>query len=149
MLDTPRIFPPKKFYLVVWLLTGVLAVFGVIMSPASSIIFWVWLAIAVISVRQVWTTRWVQIDREGIRVRNIVQVGREIRWDAVSKIEEREIPVRKERSFNLIKVTGEMTSRPGRLTTITVDSDTVGFDELTRIVRAHVGNAGPGVANGR
>lgn len=139
MPDQPRTFPPKMFFLVIWVLTLALALYGVVVSPKPSLIFWIWLAVTLVALRQIWTMRWVQVDAEAIRVRNIAQRGRELRWENVSKIEEQEIAVRKEKSFRIVKVTGEMASRPGRPTTIVVDSDTVGFDVLLEIIRTSVG----------
>lgn len=127
------------FFLVIWTLTFALGVYGVIVSPKPSLIFWVWLAIALVASRQIWTMRWVQVDDEAIRVRNIAQRGRELRWEDITKIEEREIAVRKEKSFCIVKVTGEMAWRPGKPTTIVVDSDTVGFDVLLELIRSRVG----------
>ena len=139
MPEESRIFPPRMFYLVVWILTLLLALFGSIVSPKPSTIFWVWAGIALIALRQVWVTRWVQVDEEGIRVRNIAQRGRELRWEAISDVQEREVPVRKDRPFRIAKLKGQMESRPGRETTIVIDSDTAGFDALIEIVREKTG----------
>ena len=135
MAEEPRTFPPKMFYLVIWIVTFVMAVCGIFFAPKSSIMVWIWAGVALIALRQVWVTRWVQIDRGGIRVRNIAQRGRELQWEAVEEIQEKEVAVRTGKPFRLVKIVGEMSVRPGRRTTITIDSDTVGFDVLLALIR--------------
>ncbi|MCB0714030.1 MAG: hypothetical protein KDD67_17025 [Ignavibacteriae bacterium] len=135
ILEEPRTFPPKMSFLVVWIITFVFGVFGMIVADAWSGAFWLWTVVALVSLRQVWVTRWVQVDSKGIRVRNIAQRGRELFWEDVSDIDEREIPVRKSKSFFVLKVQGETKYRPGKTTTITIDSDIVGFETLREIVQ--------------
>ncbi|MGE3801370.1 MAG: hypothetical protein AB7H80_10145 [Candidatus Kapaibacterium sp.] len=135
ILEEPQTFPPKMSFLVVWIITLGFGVFGMIVADAWSAAFWLWTVVALVSLRQVWVTRWVQVDNRGIRVRNIAQRGRELYWEDVSDVDEREIPVRKSKSFFVLKVQGETKYRPGKTTTITIDSDIVGFETLREIVQ--------------
>lgn len=130
-------FPPKKFYLVLWILTFVIGIFGAAVASKPSFIFLIWIGVVLVALRQIWVTRWVQTDAEGIRVRNIAQRGRELRWEHITDVEERDISVRNKKSFSMVKITGHMPSRPGRPTTIVVDSDTVNFEMLRNIIRVN------------
>ncbi len=139
ILEEPRTFPPKTFFLAVWFVTLGFGVFGMVVAETWSIPFLVWTAVTIVAFRQIWTTRWVQVDREGIRVRNLAQRGREMNWSDITDLNEREIPVRKGKFFVVMKLTGEMKHQPGRRTTIVVDSDTDGFEVLREVIRGMVG----------
>lgn len=130
-------FPPKKFYLILWILTFVIGVFGAAVAPKPSFIFLIWIGVVLVAFRQVWVTRWVQTDAEAIRVRNIAHRGRELRWEHITKVEERDISIRSKKSFSMIKITGHMPSRPDRPTTIVLDSDTADFEMLRNVIRAN------------
>lgn len=138
VLEEPRTFAPKKFFLVIWLCTLVLAGLGMYVADWFSVPFWIWMIVAATCVRQIWVTRWVQVDTEGIRVRNILGRGRELLWDSITEVDDRVIPIRKENGFTVMKLSGEMQQRPGRVTTITVDSDIAGFDALRKIIMSAV-----------
>lgn len=131
VLDEPRSFPPKAFYLIVWLATLVFVLVGAFVSRAGSIGFWIWIGIGLVSLRQLWAMKWIRLDMAGIRVRNLFGVSREMTWQNIGRVEDRDIPIRKDRSFSLLTIRGTIS---GKEESITVDSDTVGFDVLRQLV---------------
>ena len=144
-LEEAQTFPPKVYFLVVWVLTFLFALFGVVVSVAWSVAFWIWIVIMGVSFRQIWTTRWIRIDEEGIRSRNFALQGKELSWNAISDVDEREIPVRKDRAFYVLKISGTTEALSDKETTITIDSDTVGFDILRDVIQNVVGSTSSNV----
>ncbi|MCE2502688.1 MAG: hypothetical protein J4G05_01320 [Chlorobi bacterium] len=134
-LEESRTFPPKMYLLVVWIVTSLFALFGIIVSAAWSIAFWIWTAVLLVSLRQVWATHWIQVDQKGIRVRNLLFHRKEVEWDTITDVNEREIPVRKNKSFFVLKISGEMNVRSSKETTIMIDSDIAGFDILRELIQ--------------
>ena len=137
-LREPQTFPPKMSFLIIWVITFLFGVFGMIVAETWSSIFWVWTVVALISFRQIWVMNWVQVDDLGIRVRNFAQRGKELDWSGVADLDEQEVPVRKGNPFVIIKLRGVSSHHPDRETTIAIDSDTVGFDLLREFVQAKV-----------
>jgi hypothetical protein len=133
-----KTFAPKLYYLIVWVLTFLLGLFGVVVSEVFSVAFWVWLVVAIVAIRQIWVTRWVTISDDTIRVRNVVGVEAATEWSSVISWSEREIPVRRERLFIIVKLTGANVKRPDKKLTITVDSDTHEFDTVRALIRESV-----------
>jgi len=134
-LEESRTFPPKMYLLVVWIVTSLFALFGIIVSAAWSIAFWIWTAVLLVSLRQVWATHWIQVDQKGIRVRNLLFHRKEVEWEKITDVNEREIPVRKNKSFFVLKISGEMNVRSSKETTIMIDSDIAGFDILRELIQ--------------
>lgn len=134
-LDTPRVFPPKMFYLIVWLATLALSMYGMLATPEENIAGYIWLIISAVAAWQVWTTRWVQIDSEGIRVRNILHRGRALQWSQVSRFHEEEVRLNKG-TYVLIRLSNEGSGEPPlRPTKITITSDQIGFDTLRELIK--------------
>lgn len=134
VLQEPRIFPPKRFLLIVWIVTLLLAVYGLIATPGEEMVIYVWLIIAVIAFWQVWTLRWVEVDNEAIRVRNIFQRGRELRWEEVTRFHEEEVRLNKG-SYVLLLLSNEGAKDQQRPIKISLTSDQVGFETLREIIR--------------
>lgn len=135
ILDTPRVFPPKMFYLVVWLATLALSMYGMLVTPSENLAIYVWLIISAVAAWQVWTTRWVQIDSEGIRVRNILHRGRELQWGEIRRFHEEEVRLNKG-AYVLIRLSNENAGEPAlRPTKITITSDQIGFDSLRELIK--------------
>ncbi len=134
-LDTPRVFPPKMFYLVVWLATLALSAYGLLVTPSENLAIYVWLIICGVASWQVWTTRWVQVDEEGIRVRNILHRGRELQWEMITRCHEEEVRLNKG-TYVLIRLSNEVPGEPlPRPTKITITSDQIGFETLRELIR--------------
>lgn len=134
VLNEPRTFPPNRLLLVVWGVTLLMALFGLITVPLLEPALLFWVAIAVIAFWQVWTTRWVQMDEEGIRTRNIFQRGRQLRWEEITEFREEELPLQK-RSYTTIRISNRVPEGSALLTRISITSDQVGFETLRTIVR--------------
>lgn len=134
-LDTPRVFPPKMFYLIVWLATLGLSMYGMVATPGDNIAVYIWLIIAAVAAWQVWTTRWVQIDSDGVRVRNILHRGRQLDWRQISRFHEEEVRLNKG-TYVLIRLSNEGANEtPLRPTRITITSDQIGFDTLRELIK--------------
>jgi hypothetical protein len=133
MLAEPRTFPPKRFLLIVWIITLVVALYGIVATLGNGRVSIVWLAISIIGFWQLWTIRWVQVDNEGIRIRNIFQRGRELRWDQITRFHEEEVRLNKG-AYSLMRLSNEGAGAP-RPTRIDITSDQIGFDILRDIVR--------------
>lgn len=131
--EEPQTFGPKGVFLGVWILTLVVGLSGLVIALVNGAPAWFWILAIVIGVRQLWVTRWVQVDRDGVRTRNIFGRGRSLPWEGVSDVQEKTFPLRKERFFALIKVIGTSDHRPGE-TTIEIDSDTNGYDLLRGMI---------------
>jgi len=141
-LETPRVFPPKMFYLVVWLATLALAAYGMLVTPSENIAIYVWLIIAGVASWQVWTTRWVVIDNDGLRVHNIFHRGRDLPWNSITRCHEEEVRLNKG-TYVLIRLSNEgsigSATRPTR---ITITSDQIGFDALRALVKEGIAATG-------
>ena len=133
ILAEPRTFPPKRFLLIVWIITLVVALYGLVVTLGNGRVSIVWLAISVIGFWQLWTLRWVQVDSEGIRIRNIFQRGRALRWDQITRFHEEEVRLNKG-AYALLRISNEGAGTP-RPTRIDITSDQIGFDTLRDIVR--------------
>jgi len=134
ILEEPRTFPPKRFLLIVWIITIVVALYGIIATIGNGRISIIWLVISVVAFWQLWTIRWVQVDNEAIRIRNIFQRGRELRWDAITRFHEEEVHLNKG-SYSLLRLSNEGGADISRPTRIDITSDQIGFDMLRDIVR--------------
>lgn len=168
VLDEPRTFPPKIFFLIVWIGTLLFALFGVAVSRPFSVPFWIWLLVTLVAVRQIWRTQWTRLDRDGMTVRNIFGWKRSLRWTSITRVDLKRIGVRRQGSFSLTSMfnggrtqegtTPEMPRRSsafsiltvegvrdgaddGKTTRLVIDSDTVGFETLGELVQGAV----PGV----
>jgi len=138
VLDQPRIFPPKRIYIAIWGVTLVVALFGLIVTPYDGrIVVYLWLVVAGAAFWQLWTLYWIQVDGEGIRIRNLAQRGRALRWEEITRFHEEEVRLHKG-EYVLLVLSNEPTEAGHRPTKITITSDQIGFDTLRDIVRAAV-----------
>ncbi len=134
ILEEPRTFSPKGFFVAVWLLTAAVGAVGLIVAILSGAIYWFWIVVLLIGLRQLWVTRWVQVDTEGIRTRNVFGRGRSLPWEGVGDVDEQTFALRKEKFFGVLKLTGTSDVRRGMTETIQFDSDLQGYDLLKDIV---------------
>ena len=138
VLEHPRIFPPKRLLLGVWGGTLLLAVYGMFAAyGGEGGAFYVWIGIGFIALWQIWSLRWVQVDSEGIRYKNIFQRGRELRWVEITECREEEVRLSRHPYIvvHLSNEKGEGITRPTR---INLTNDQVGFETLRTIVREAV-----------
>lgn len=135
LLDEPRTFAPRGLFLFIWVGTAIVSLAGLVISAISGIVPWIWIVTLAVSLRQLWVTRHVQVDAEGIRTRNLFGRGRAIDWSEVDEVEDREVPLRSGRFFGILKIRGIAAAGPGRPTVIELDSDIRGFEVLRDIVR--------------
>jgi hypothetical protein len=140
VLDKPQTFPPKMFYPIVWMVTLALALYGLIFTPDPGPALFIWLAIGVVAVWQIWTIRWVQVDAEGIRIRNILQRGRELHWKEITTFHEEDVALNK-RVYSIIDISNALPPDARRAIRIRITSDQVGFDALREIIREAVPKA--------
>ena len=134
ILDSPQTYAPKGFFLGVWVVTTVMGLAGLALAIVSGAAWWFWTVILLLGLRQLWVTRWVQVDREGIRTRNVFGRGRSLTWEGLTDVDERTFPIRKEKFFSVITLRGTSDVRTGKDDTIKVDSDINGFDILRQII---------------
>lgn len=132
--DQEQKFPPKGFFLVVWVLTLLFTIAGLVVSAPGSVPFWIWIVLTAVALRQIWSMNWIMLSHEGIRSRNLFQYGKQMSWSDITSIDEREIPVRKDRSFYVMKIFGQGSN--GREERIMIDSDIVGYQHIQEIVRS-------------
>lgn len=135
VLSEPRTFPPKKFLLVVWLATLAVAFYGLFVTAmlrAWTIV--AWSAITFVSFWQLWGIRWIQVDSEGIRMRNMFRRGRELRWDEVTEYREEEVRL-SGKPYVIVHLSNRGTEGIVRVVRIQITNDQVGFDLLREIVR--------------
>lgn len=133
-LTEPRTYAPKGFFLGVWVVTTAIGIAGLLIALLAGASWWFWVVVLLIGLRQLWVTRWVQVDSEGIRTRNIFGRGRSLPWQGVTAVDEKTFPMRKEKFFSIISLEGTSDLRGGTKETIRVDSDINGFDTLRRII---------------
>jgi Bacterial PH domain len=136
ILEQPIVFPPKRFLLIVWVLTLSFAIYGFIATPHTRGAIYVWIVIGGVAIWQLWTLRWVQVDRDGIRTRNIFQRGRGLRWEEVTRFHEEEVHLNKG-TYAVLFLSNE-GSAGGRRTKISLTNDQVDFNSLREIVRESV-----------
>jgi hypothetical protein len=136
VLDEPRTFPPKMFYLIIWMVTLAFAVYGIIATPYGGALA-IWSTIGAIAIWQLWTLRWVQVDNEGIRIRNIARRGRELHWEQITVFREENITFNR-RVYSIIDLSNEGLEGVTRPTRIRLTSDQTGFDTLQKIVHEAV-----------
>jgi len=134
ILEEPRTFPPKRFLLIIWMATFAIAIYGLIATPFSDVAIFVWLAIGAIAFWQIWTLRWVQVDNEGIRVRNIFQRGRKLQWREVSRFHEEEVRLNKG-VYTVLLLSNENSAGENRPTRIKLTDDQSDFQMLREIIR--------------
>ena len=134
ILEHPQTYAPKGFFLVVWVITALMGLGGLVLALVSDAAWWFWALILLLGLRQLWVTRWVQVDREGIRTRNIFGRGRSLTWEGLTDVDEQTFPIRKEKFFSVITLRCIPDVRAGKEDTIRVDSDITGFDVLRQII---------------
>ncbi len=137
VLEEPRTFPPKKFLLIIWGTTLVISLAGIISSSGVEIVLYIWLVIAGVAFWQIWTLRWVQVDNEGIRMRNVFHRGRELQWEEVKEFHEEEVRL-SGRSFYVVHLSNKQSEADKRITKIQLTSDLIGFETLRTIIREAV-----------
>ena len=135
ILDEARIFPPKRFLLIVWSITLLIAIYGSIATPGSRGALYVWITIGAVAFWQLWTLRWVEVDQEGIRIRNIFRQGRGLRWEEITRFHEEEVRLNKGTYAAILLSNEGNTDRP---TKISLTNDQQDFSTLREIVREAV-----------
>lgn len=135
ILEEPRTFPPKKVLLFTWGTTLLIALFGIAATPRIGASLMVWSIVALIAFWQFWVLRWVQVDAEGIRMRNLFQRGRALRWDEITEFREEEVRLSKH-PYIVLHLSNE--GGDGPTTRINLTNDQVGFETLRTIVREAV-----------
>src|SRR5438270_205394 len=122
VLGESRTFPPKIFYLLVWLATLVLTLYGIFATPDPGPILFVWIGVAAVAVWQLWTIYWVRIDGEGIRVNNILQRTWRLRWDEITTFHEEDIKLNK-RVYSIVDLSNKPPEGKSSGTNIRLTSD--------------------------
>ncbi|MEO5931671.1 MAG: PH domain-containing protein [Candidatus Kapaibacterium sp.] len=145
ILQTPLTFPPKRFLLIVWVATLVVSLYGFTVTLIGGEVVYVWMGIGIVAVWQLWTIRWVQVDNEGIRVKNVFQRGRELRWEEVTRVHEEEVRLNKG-AYAILRLANSGTTAGRRAVKIDITSDLKGFDALRDIVHQAVPKDIPGEA---
>jgi hypothetical protein len=133
VLQHARIFPPKPFLVAVWIGTLGIAIYGVIVTPAYNGPLLMWSVIAGVALWQLLALRWVQLDNEGIRMRNILQRGRELRWEEITEFREEE--VRLSKHPYVVLHLSNMAEGTSPVTRMKLTSDQVEFETLRTIIR--------------
>lgn len=136
ILEEPRMFGPRKFLMVVWALTLVVALYGLIGTEGSTPALYVWIVVFLVAFWQIWLVRWVQVDADGIRYRNVFQRGRELRWDDITDYREEE--VRLSKHPYVVLHLSNASSGTRRAVRMKLTNDQVGFETLRTIVREAV-----------
>lgn len=142
VLEEAHTFPPRTFLLVVWIVTFLFAIFGIIATPGWTVAIYLWSVISVVALWQLWTLRWVQLDNNGIRVQNIFHRARTLRWEEITAFHEQEVQLNKG-SYTVLRLSNNGTEGIQRITTITLTNDQVNFTYLREIVRAAVPKSDP------
>ena len=114
--------------------TLAIALYGLIATPGTKGAMYVWLVIGAVAFWQIWTLRWVQVDNEAIRVRNIFRRGRELRWSEVRRFHEEEVRLNKG-IYTVILLSNEPSSGSKRPVRIKLTDDQIDFQTLRDIVR--------------
>jgi hypothetical protein len=136
ILDQPRVFGPRKFLVVIWGLTLVVALYGLVETLNAGPALYVWIVVFVVSFWQIWLVRWVQVDADGIRYRNVFQRGRELRWEEITDYREEEVRLSKHPYIAIhLSNASSGADTPVRMK---LTNDQVGFETLRTIVREAV-----------
>jgi hypothetical protein len=142
VLSEPRTFPPRKFLIFVWGVTLALALYGLIVSVGHGGVIAVWLTIGAIAVWQIWVLRWVQVDVDGIRHRNVFGRGRELKWDEIREYREEEVRLSKH-PYVVLHLSNRSAPDERGATRMKLTNDQVGFETLRTIVREAVPKEDP------
>jgi small-conductance mechanosensitive channel len=140
ILDEPRMFGPRKFLVAIWTTTLVVALYGLVETFNTAAAQYVWIVIFLVSFWQIWLIRWVQVDADGIRYRNIFQRGRELRWEEITDYREEEVRLSKH-PYVVLHLSNASGTTP-RPTHMKLTNDQVGFETLRTIVREAVPKKG-------
>ena len=136
ILEEPRMFGPRKFLVVIWALTLAIALYGLVETVNTGPALYVWIVVFLVSLWQIWLVRWVQVDAEGIRYRNVFHRGRELRWDEITDYHEEE--VRLSKHPYIVLHLSNASSGAVRPVKMKLTNDQVGFETLRTIVREAV-----------
>lgn len=145
VLEESRIFPPKKTLLVIWGVTLLFSVFGIVVTPIAPgltigpLSFWI--AVFLISLWQLSGVHWVQVDNDGVRYKNVFQRGRELRWDDVTEFREEEFSlapsrIRNRQPYVVLHLSNRGKEGVIRPTKMQITNDQLEFETLRTIVRA-------------
>lgn len=137
VLEEPRVFPPRKLLLGIWAVTLLLALYGIIVSAAIGAAMYVWLVIGGVSFWQLWILRWVHVDADGIRYRNLFQQGRALRWVDITAYREEEVRLSKH-PYVVLHISDQKSDEDKSATRMKLTNDQVGFETLRTIVREAV-----------
>lgn len=138
ILEEPRMFGPRKFLVVIWFVTLAIAIYGLLETYNAGPALYVWIVVFIVAFWQVWLVRWVQVDADGIRYRNVFRRGRELHWDDITDYHEEEVRLSKH-PYVVLHLSNAGTAQ--RATRIKLTNDQVGFETLRTIVREAVPKA--------
>lgn len=133
-LDEPQIYPPRRFLMIVWIITFLVAIYGIIATPGFTVAIYAWSVISVVAVWQLWTLRWVELNNDSIRTRNIFRHACSLRWDEVTEFKEEEVRLNKG-TYTVLRLSNEGTAGVTKPTKIALTNDQQNFTQLRDIVR--------------
>jgi hypothetical protein len=136
ILEEPRTFGPRKFLMVIWALTLAVALYGLVETIGSAPALYVWIVVFIVAFWQIWLVRWVQVDSEGIRYRNVFQRGRELRWEEITDYREEEVRLSKH-PYIVLHLSNASSGTPPTVR-MKLTNDQIGFETLRTIVREAV-----------
>jgi hypothetical protein len=136
ILDEPRVFGPRRFLVTIWTVTLFIALYGLVASFNVGPAQYVWTGVFIVSLWQIWLVRWVQVDSDGIRYRNVFQRGRALRWEEITDYREEEVRLSKH-PYIVLHLSNASSGAP-RPTRMKLTNDQIGFETLRTIVREAV-----------
>jgi len=127
-------FPPKIFYVIIWVLTFIITVCILIFTEPN---FWsnlVYGLFSLAAIYQLWQVIWVKFDDNKITVTNIFGMKTVADWNTLSSYKLEEIHLRKN-NFQILKLFSNLNNTKN---IIKITSDQVGFDTLLTVVKSRL-----------
>lgn len=138
-LEQAHTFPPRRFLLFVWITTLLFAIAGLIATPGYTVAIYTWSVITIIAVWQLWTLRWIQLDRQGVSARNIFRHAQLLRWEEITEFKEQEVQLNRG-TYSVVRLSNHGAHPAGtRATRITLTNDQSEFVRLRDMLRAELG----------
>ncbi|MBS1912795.1 MAG: hypothetical protein JST22_12475 [Bacteroidetes bacterium] len=138
-LEERHVFPPRRFLVVIWIGTLLIAIIGLIATPGFTVKIYSWGVITVVALWQLWTLRWISVDRDGVTARNIFRYERAIGWNEIVAFQEQTVQLSKG-TYTVLRLSKYESPGVTRTKTIALTNDQMNFTLLCDLVRASVPN---------
>jgi hypothetical protein len=96
-------FPPKYFYLIIWLFTLVIVLLVLVSSSVIGIGVYIFITFGISAIFQLWQIVWVKIDSINLTIKNIFGNKRVIKWDDLVNISKETVNLKRSK-FEILHI---------------------------------------------